>query len=262
MKKWLCALALVLAAVASGVLLLGQSADVQRQAVEPWSVSTFSVLNLEPFQVLYANERLTEYTAAYTSQSGEKGVKDIQCPIPMKDRVFNKTGIQCVYASIETIGRWAEEPKLMNPPLTSRPECKSYSSPSRLAQVLNSLKVKYEQSYGKRDEGRSLIRKAMDEGRGCLWGVPGHAMVIVHWDEENNVYKWVDNSDRSLKVQTGTIQQFEKRWDSWICVVYADNDIILKKMNKITLPNQIPIKDRNGVQGKYPNDYIPSPQKR
>lgn len=184
----------------------------------------------------------------------------------MKDRVFNQTRIQCVYASAEMLGRWAEEPKLINPPLTSRADCKGYSSPSRLAQILNSINVKFEQSYNNRPQGRALIHRAMAEGRGCMWGVPGHAMVIVHFDEYKNVMKWVDNSDRSLKVQTTTIAGFEKRWDSWICVIYADNDIVPMKMKKVapspspTPAYVIPIKDRNNPQGTYPKDYIPTPK--
>lgn len=256
MKKWLCALALVLAGTTS-VLLLSRPADMQ-QTTEPEPIRTFID---EPTQVSFANEKLTERTAAYECRDGEEAPLDIQCPIPMKDRVFNYTGIQCVYSSTEMLGRWAEEPKLTNPPLTSRAECKGYSSPSRLANVLNNLKVKYEHSYNDRDKGRVLIRKAMAEGRGCLWGVPGHAMVIVHFDEAKDTMKWVDNSDRSLKVQTTNIKGFERRWDSWVVVIYADKDIVPIKMNKFGLPNLIPIKDRNNSQGTYPKDYIPMPNK-
>lgn len=182
----------------------------------------------------------TTYTAPYISEVGEETASsEIQCPIPMKDRVKNGTGIQCVWASIEMIGRWAEEPKLMDPPLTSRGECKSYASPQSADKVLTSLNVKFEQSHGNRQEGLALIKKAMAEGRGALFGVPGHAMVLIHFDEKNDVVKWVDNSDHSLKIQTMTVEKFNKRWDSWVLVVYADNDIVLAKLGK--LPRMIPI---------------------
>lgn len=210
-------------------------------------------------ELLYPNEKLTTYTPMYVSLWGEEEPDNIQCPIPMSDRVRNYTGIQCVWSSIEMLGRWAEEPKLMDPPITSRTDCKSYSSPSLAAKRLNQLNVKFEQSYDNRAEGLQLIKKAMAEGRGCLWGVPGHAMVLVHYDEATDTVKWVDNSDSSLKVQTTTVDRFKKRWDSWVLVIYADNDIIPMKMGG--LARKIPIVDRNNPQGTYPKDYIPLPQK-
>lgn len=204
-------------------------------------------------------EYRTTYTAPYDSKGSEpENLDEIQCPIPMKDRVRNYTGIQCVYSSLEMIGRWAEEPKLMNPPLTSRAECKGYSGPQRAAQVLNNLGVKFENVYRDRAAGIRLIKKAMAEHRGALFGVPGHAMVIVHYDESKDVVKYVDNSDRRLRIQTMTVRRFKQRWDGWVIVVYADNDIIPFKTGN--LANKIPIKDRNNPQGTYPKNYIPMPR--
>src|SRR5690606_23267490 len=119
---------------------------------------------------------------------------DVMVPIPMKDRVFNKTGIQCVWCSLETIGRYAEEPKLIG--MTELPDCKSYSSPSSAARKLRELNVKFEQTTSRSD--RSLIIKSVvKERRGCLFAVPGHAMTLVHYDEEKGVVKYINNSDRT-----------------------------------------------------------------
>lgn len=205
---------------------------------------------------------VTTYTAPYTSSYGEYEPDDIQCPIPMKDRVPNYTGIQCVYSSIEMLGRWAEEPKLMNPPITSRSDCKGYSSPSRAASVLRTLNVKFEQVYGNNNhqEAKALLRKAMREGRGALFGIPGHAMVCVHYDKANDVAKWVDNSDRSLKVQTTTIEKFDRRWDGWVLVIYADNDIIPYKAGRQGMAQRIPIHDHMQPGRQFPKDYIPMPR--
>jgi hypothetical protein len=105
-----------------------------------------------------------------------------------------------------------------------------------------------------------LIKKAMAEGRGCLFGVPGHAMVLIHYDEEKNIVKWVDNSDRSLRVQTMSIEKFNGRWQGWILVLYAEPDVIPYKILK--LANQIPIVDHNNPQGQYPKDYVPRPRNK
>ena len=195
------------------------------------------------------------------SSNGVAEEPEIQCPIPMKDRVANYTGIQCVYSSIETIGRWAECQALITPPLTSRPDCKSFSGPNQAAAKLNELGVRFEQSYHGQSNGIALIKKAMLEGRGCLFGIPGHAMVLVHYDEEKDVVKWIDNSDRNLRVQTMTVNRFKSTWNEWVLVIYAQPDVVQFKLNRISTPNKIPIIDRNNPQGTYPKNYVPTPSK-
>jgi hypothetical protein len=158
----------------------------------------------------------------------------------MKDRVFSKTSIQCVWCSCELLGRYAEEPKLIN--LTDDPECKVTAARRSCARKLNKIKVKFVQTTN-RAEGRAMLRKAVtQERRGALFGVPGHAMNCVHYDEEKGVFKYINNSDRTLKVRTWTMSEFERRWDEWVLVIYADNDIIPQKYQKQLL---IPIIDRS-----------------
>ncbi len=200
----------------------------------------------------------TSYSASYTSGTPvEDELEGVQCPIPMKDRVRNYTGIQCVFASLECLGRWAEDEHLTNPPLTSRSDCKSFSGPGDAPMKLSKYGVRYRQAMGA--EGIKLIKQSMKEGRGVLWGVPGHAMVLCHYDEEKDVIKWIDNSDRSLRIQTSNIAHFKQRWDGWVIAVYAEPDLFPTKALGITLPNRIPIMDRNNPQGEYPKNYIPSP---
>jgi hypothetical protein len=186
----------------------------------------------------------------------DENLSDVMVPIPTKDRVYNKTGIQCVWASVECLGRYAEEPKLIN--LTDDAECKGYSSPYSLSNKLKKIKVKFEQTTSRSDKSL-ILRSVVRERRGCLFGVPGHAMVLVHYDEEKAIVKYINNSDRSLKVRTWTLKEFEQRWDGWICTVYADNDVIPKKYTKIY---PIPIIDKIMSQGNYDKNYILQPQLR
>lgn len=146
------------------------------------------------FKIIKPTEFINSKNKIYFSINSKENLEGIQCPIPMKDRVLNKTEIQCVWASIEMLGRWAEEDKLVNPPLTSRDDFKGYASPSSVERKLNQLNIKYVQTYNNKEKGIELIRMAMKEKRGCLWSVPKHAMVIVHFDEEKNIFKWVDNN--------------------------------------------------------------------
>jgi hypothetical protein len=196
------------------------------------------------------------YIPTYLHQGPDIPLEGLQCPVPHKDRVKNYTGIQCVYSSIEMLGRWAEEPKLTEPPITSRSDCKGFSGPGRASEILNKLGVKFEQTYGDKEKGIKLIKKAMREGRGALWDVPGHAMVLVHYDEVANKVCWVDNSDSSLKIQQTNIEKFKKRWGSWVLTIYADEDTVTEKIYNYNLP----IIDAREPFKKFPRGYIPFPQ--
>lgn len=183
-------------------------------------------------------------------------LEETMVPIPIEDRVFNRTGIQCVWASVECLGRYADEPKLIG--LTDHPDCKSYASPSSLAVKLKKLDVKFEQTTNRLD--KSLIFKSVvKDRRGCLFAIPGHAMTLVHYDEVGGIVKYINNSDKSLKIRTWTLKEFNQRWDGWICVVYPDLDFVYKKYTK-SYP--IPILDRNEAQGSYEYDYVLYPSLR
>lgn len=205
----------------------------------------------------------TAFSATYNSgEVTPDELKDVQCPIPHDCRVQNYTRTQCVFSSLECLARWAECKQLLEPDvLTSRPGCRSYSGPADAASKLKKFGVKFEDSYGNRIKGIELLKKAMADGRGALFGVPGHAMVICHYDEEKNVAKIIDNSDKSLRVQTWTAEQFRKRWDSWIIVIYADNDLFPAKARGGDLANQIPIVDGANPSLILPKGSIPLPQK-
>lgn len=208
-------------------------------------------------QTLDDTQYHTTYVESYYSDIQEDVDLDtLQCPIPMSCRVKNYTRIQCVFSSIEMIGRWADEPKLMKPPLTSRDDCKSYSGPTDAGRKLTRLGVNFTQVYSNRPAALALIKQAMAEGRGCLFSIPRHAMVLVHYSEEENRVCWVDNSDYSLKVHTGTIQKFNSMWDGWVLVVHADKDIIPRRLYPIT---SVDIVDENKNSLNLPQGYIPLP---
>lgn len=80
-------------------------------------------------------------------------------------------------------------------------------------------------------------------------------MVLVHYDEANNKVCWVDNSDSSLKVQTTTVENFRKRWQSWVLVVYADNDFVPEKIYHYAFP----VLDAQSGELSETRGYIPFP---
>jgi hypothetical protein len=224
----------------------------------------YPVVHLDHFSSLpvWDPEYRTTFVEEYDSgKPDENELEGVQSPIPMECRVRNYTGTQCVFSSLECLARWAELKALLEPePLTSRAGCRSYSSPTDAASKLTNFGVKFENEYKDRGKAIQLLKKAMAEGRGALMDVPGHAIVICHYDEEAGVVKIIDNSDRSLKVQTWTMAKFKDKWGGWIMVVYAEKDLFPDKA-KASLANQIPIIDKNNPQGEYPKDYIPTPKK-
>jgi len=168
-----------------------------------------------------------------------------------KDRVFNKTGIQCVWSSIETLARHAEIENLYD--ITENDHYKSYAGPQSLKAMLEKYKIKYEMTTNKKD--RSLLIKGCTiEKRGVGFDIPGHAMVLVHYDEEAGIVKYINNSDPSLRVRTWTMQEFNKRWAGWAFIIYAENDIIPSKN-----ANNLKIIDRNNNQGDYNKNYVLPP---
>lgn len=206
------------------------------------------------YNLLYPTPGITENPVGEYEGFAQEDLSNVMVPIPMKDRVFNKTGVQCVWATLETCGRFAEEPKLID--LTTQKDCQSFSSPRNASSKLKSLGVKFEQTTKKTDESL-IIKSVVEEKRGCLFGIPGHAMTLVHYDEKAGIVKYINNSDPTLAIRVWTMDQFKKSWNGWICVIYADDDKIGEK-NKLP---QLPVVDRNNPQGEYPKDYILRPNK-
>jgi predicted double-glycine peptidase len=72
----------------------------------------------------------------------------------------------------------------------------------------------------------------MRDGRGALFGVKsggktyGHTMVMIHFDEVNDCILYIDNSDKLLKTRSMSMAEFNKIWDRWVLVIYADHDSI------------------------------------
>lgn len=215
------------------------------------------------FSILPAWHPSYQTTFVYKYDSGpaeENELENVQCPIPMDCRVKNYTGIQCVFSALECLARWGDVHQLLEPePLTSRIDCKSYSGPVDAAKKLKKFNVNFENSYKNKTEGIELIKKAMADGRGALVDIPGHAIVMCHYDENKEIVKIIDNSDISLRIQTWSMKKFKNLWTGWVLVIYADEDPFPAKARKENLANQIKILDRNNEQGIYSGDYIPIP---
>jgi hypothetical protein len=171
---------------------------------------------------------------------------DTQVKIAMEDRVPNKTGIQCVWSSIETIARHQKIEVLYD--ITEDSRYKGFAGPTSAAKMLDLKKVKFEQTYpGSKRDTRLLIQGCQRDKTGVAFGVPGHMMTMVHYDEVDKVVQYIDNSDKTLTVRTWTLSEFNRRWDGWSLVIYP-NDTKLK------------IVDMNNNQSSYKEGYVIKPK--
>lgn len=144
--------------------------------------------------------------------------QDVQCPFG-EYRSINKSG-QCVWNSIENLAHYNGETKLYN--ITNEdPRCQGGASPGSVVPVLNSYKIKFKQTTN-RKEGLQLIKEAMADGRAALFSIPGHAMNVIHFDEDSNRVIYVNNNAPRSN-QTITVDKFLTMWDGWVLVIYPDS---------------------------------------
>lgn len=171
----------------------------------------------------------------------------VQVPIERKDRVRNKTGVQCVWSSHETLARYAEIKELYD--ITDMREYKSYAGPDNARRMLERFNIKYKMTTTK---DVSLLDQACRvEHRGATFDVPGHMMTLVHFSQKDGIVKYIDNSDKTLAIRTMSMKEFMRRWCGWAVVIYGEPD----KVPFIANPWRIiPIKNN-----KKPLGFIPSP---
>lgn len=196
---------------------------------------------------LYPNPFSTSTNPAASFEGIEdENLDNLQAPIPMEDRVPNRTGIQCVWSSIETLARYCGEERLYN--ITYNDNYKSCASPKSARRMFEKYEIEYEMTTSTKDRSL-LIKGCVIENRGCGFGISGHVMTMVHYDEEKRIVKYIDNSDPQLKIRVWSMDEFDRRWDGWVFIIRAKND-------RISARKDIPIKDRSSEQGSYDKNYI------
>jgi hypothetical protein len=145
----------------------------------------------------------------------------VQVPIPKADRVFNRSGSQCVWCSIECLGRYhgVKEVYEGNGRLT-----KSYTWATGPREVYQVMRTRYPTVRWKQITNHDIrfIKRYVTELKfGVALGVPGHMLNVVHYDEEARIVKVIDNcGPKALKVQDWTLDRFNRFWDGWAIVVF------------------------------------------
>jgi len=195
-----------------------------------------------------------------TQVEEENDAADAQVPMPWKDRVPNRSGIQCVWCSIETLARWAEITTLYD--LTD--VYKRYGDPGPAASVLKKYGIKYVMQYPGNKNTDILKRGCETERRGVAIGTHHgqHMMVLIHFDEKAGIAKYINNSDfqnrqdQKLIVHTIAMKDFMNLWTGWAILIYGEPDKVPLKFNPW---RKLKIVDINGNELKRGERYIPIP---
>lgn len=145
---------------------------------------------------------------------------DVQVPIVKSMRVFNKTGQQCVWATLEALGNYHNIKGTKG--LTDQ-----YKRPAGAGDVYNALNkrnVKFKQTI--KHDSSFLKEWVTDKKMGVGIGVNGgrHMILLCHY-EEGKCVKVIDNGDPQMRVQTWSWSKFTGRsgWDGWAVVVLPDD---------------------------------------
>ncbi len=143
----------------------------------------------------------------------------ISAPLANDHRALNTKG-QCVWSSIQNMGRQIGEPKLFN--LTKDPRCQGGANPSDVHRVLTALDVKFEQAHGNRKDAYKLIEKGLSEGRPCIISYGrAHVINVVHYDPSANKVGVVNNHGDRFQTQYHTLSEFDRLFKGWVCIVYG-----------------------------------------
>lgn len=145
----------------------------------------------------------------------------VQVPIPKDCRVYNKSGSQCVWCSIECLGRYHGVKEVFE---GDRRLTKTYTWATNPGEVYRVMSAKYPTVKWKQITNRDVrfIKKYVTELKlGIGLAIPGHMLNLVHYDEEAGIVKVIDNcGPKALQVQDWTMDRFNRLWDGWALVVF------------------------------------------
>ena len=143
---------------------------------------------------------------------------DTQVNVKQEHRIRNKDG-SCVWCSLTTLCLHNKVPngyKLY-------PAYKHGAGPDRAVQAMMAKKIPF-YFQPKKTYNTHLIRWACKNGYGCAIGVPGHVLVLVHY--EGDFVKVIDKTGtHALKVRKWSKEKFREQWNGLVYVVLP-NEIV------------------------------------
>ena len=132
-------------------------------------------------------------------------------------RVYNRSGSQCVWATIQALGNYHKVKGVQG--LTDR--YKHATGPGEVNRVLTARNVKFKQ-VNSRNNYDFIEEWVTQKKMGVGIGVGRHVILVCHF-ERGKLVKIIDNSDRQLRVQTWSWEKFVSRFDNWAFVILPDD---------------------------------------
>jgi len=151
------------------------------------------------------------------TQPSDPELQGLHVPIPKEIRLYNKSGSQCVWCTIEMLGTYHGSAGVKG--LTQK--YKHATGPGEVNRVLTQRNVKFKQVTGRDLDfiEEWVTNKRMGVGIGVNHN---HVILVCHF-ERNKLVKVIDNSDRSLRVQTWDWAKFTQRFSGWVFVILPDH---------------------------------------
>jgi len=144
-------------------------------------------------------------------------LEGIQVPIPKEMRIFNKSGSQCVWVTAEMLGNYHHVQGTQR----LQDQYRHATGPGEFSRVMNQRNVKFKQVVGR--DLDFIEEWVTNKKMGCGIGIHNtHVILICHF-ERNKLVKIIDNSDRSLRVQTWDWNRFSHEFSGWAFVILPDN---------------------------------------
>lgn len=141
----------------------------------------------------------------------------LQVPVPKSIRIYNKSGSQCVWCTAQMLGTYHNVAGVHG--LTD--QYKHATGPGEFNRVMTARHVKFKQVTGR--DLDFLDEWVTKKKMGCGIGVNNtHVIMVVHFVRGKEV-RVVDNSDRSLRVQTWTWEKFQRNFTGWVFVILPDD---------------------------------------
>lgn len=135
----------------------------------------------------------------------------VQVCVPLEHRVFNQTGRQCAWSSLECLARQHRIKKAYH--LTQ--VYKGEAIHPMVTSVLDGLQVKYyvcQPNNGVKN--RRFLQRACSNGWGASVDISSiHMLVVVHF--KDGLVGIIDNADPTLQVQLWPEEKFMQVWTGW-----------------------------------------------
>lgn len=143
-----------------------------------------------------------------------------EVPIPPEYHMYNRSGSQCVFCSLETLAYWLQIEELYG--LTDT--YKHATGPGFIGQLLTRKGVPHHQAYGRDPHQLAWAQWAVDNQYGCLIGVNNgtHAVVLIELTETEAVIieNGVRSQDKRVRMSR---ERFNRKFSGWVCVIWKEN---------------------------------------